>query len=330
MNIKENNKGDVFITHYQYKDIYKILADKHGEKFYYYRKKFEKISNELIYNEIPMYIVLSVNSYCNLCCKMCLRNFQNSTNNKIDLPIGCISNIMQQCKELQIPSVFLGATSECLLRKDIKDVLNEISMSGTMDNFLITNGTMLNEELCNYLVDIQYERVYISLDAALPETYKMIRGADISVVEKNINNLIQIKEKKNSKLPIIRVSFVKQNANESELALFIEKWKNKVDLIDIQNLIDYKNIDNLKEIDELEDKEFICPAPFRMLYIDYYGDIYPCASDYCYHMKIGNISEMTIKEAWNSEIMNNLRKSIKNKSLGKICKNCACSTNTED
>lgn len=43
---------------------------------------------------------------------------------------------------------------------------------------------MLNEELCNYLVDIQYERVYISLDAALPETYKMIRGADISVVEK--------------------------------------------------------------------------------------------------------------------------------------------------
>lgn len=67
-----------------------------------------------------------------------------------------------------------------------------------------------------------------------------------------------------------------------------------------------------------------------MLYIDYYGDIYPCASDYCYHMKIGNISEMTIKEAWNSEIMNNLRKSIKNKSLGKICKNCACSTNTED
>lgn len=317
------NKKDVFVNHYEYSGVEGILSEVHGKDFLEYRKNFNNISDNLLESDKPMYIVLAINSYCNLRCTMCLRNFVNSRESKIDMPMETIESICSQCKEFGIPSLFLGATSEALLRKDIVDVLKTVKKSGTIDNFLITNGTMLTEQLSNVLVELQYERIYISIDAAKKETYRKIRGGNIENVEMNIQKLLEIKEKKKSKLPIIRVSFVKQKENEAELEEFVKKWKNKIDIIDIQNMIDYSNINNLKEVYELEEIEFNCPSPFRMLYIDYLGDIFPCSSDYCTSMKIGNIKDMTIKEAWNSKLMCELRNSIKSGQLGKICKNCA-------
>ena len=63
---------------------------------------------------------------------------------------------------------------------------------------MITNGYNLDEEMANFLIDLQYERVYISLDAAREETYKKIRGCDLKHVEANLNRLLELREKRNS------------------------------------------------------------------------------------------------------------------------------------
>ena len=102
-----------------------------------------------------------------------------------------------------------------------------------------------------------------------------------------------------------------------------------MDIIDYQCLLDYKDLDKLKEVEELPDVDFQCVNPFRTLLISYEGVIYPCASDYCYHMPVGNIMDMTIEEAWNSKLMTELRESMLNKSLGKICKNCVVHNNIQ-
>ena len=313
------------LMHYEFTDIEKTFTTIHGERFQEYRRMWDKATGfEAVYDR-PLYIVLETNSYCNMKCKMCTRNYFAYTE-KIDIPMELVDSIASQCRELGIPSVFVGAEAECLLNPNIKEILKKLKDSGAMDCFLITNAYCLTEEMADFLIDMQYERVYVSLDAATNDTYHKIRGCDLERVEKNLNYLLQQREARGSVLPLVRVSFVIQEENKEEIDAFYQKWKDKVDIIDFQSLIDYREMDQLKETADLPETDFRCVSPFRVLYIDCKGDIYPCCNLYCKYLKIGNIREMTLKEAWNGEKMTQLRQSISDRQYNKVCRNCIAHT----
>lgn len=309
------------LFHYEITNVEETLATIHGEAFKEYRRKWDAAVELREIPEVPLYIILETNSYCNMKCKMCTRNFF-STQKRIDISEKIVDRIVQQCKEYNVPSVFIGAAAECLINPEIKEILRKMKSINNLDCFLITNGYNLDEDMAKFLIDIQFERVYISLDAARGDTYKKIRGLDLHHVENNVNQLLRIREERGSVLPLVRVSFVIQEDNREEQEEFFNKWKDKVDIIDYQCLIDYKDLDNLVETDELPETDFQCVNPFRTLVIDYEGNIFPCSSDYAYHMPVGNIMQMSLKEAWNSEKMKNLRTSILERSLCKVCRNC--------
>lgn len=309
------------LLHYEFTNVEKTLETIHGNAFAEYREQWNAATQLRKIPEVPLYIILETNSYCNMKCSMCTRNFF-STQKEIDIAEEIVDRIVQQCKEYHVPSIFIGAGAECLINPNIKQILKKMKSIQNLDCFLITNGYNLDKEMANFLIDIQFERVYVSLDAARQETYRKIRGCDLSRVEKNVNDLLHLRDERNSVLPLVRVSFVMQDENMEEREEFFEKWKNKVDIIDYQCLIDYKDLDKLDEPETLPETDFQCVNPFRMLVIDYEGNIFPCSSDYAYHMPIGNIMEMSIGEAWNSKQMRELRTSILEKSFGKVCRNC--------
>lgn len=316
------------LLHYEFTDVEETLATIHGLEFKEYRNKWDAATELREIPETPLYIILETNSYCNMKCKMCTRNFF-STEKKINISEEIVDRIVQQCKQYKVPSVFIGAAAECLINPDIKEILRKMKSINNLDCFLITNGYNLDEDMANFLIDIQFERVYVSLDAAREETYRKIRGCDLKRVEDNVNRLLQCREERGSVLPLVRVSFVMQEENQEEQEEFFDKWKDKVDIIDYQYLIDYKDLDKLDEPDKLPETDFQCVNPFRMLVIDYEGNIFPCSSDYAYHMPVGNIMQMSITEAWNSEQMTTLRTSILNNSLCKVCRNCIAHNNIQ-
>lgn len=309
------------LWHYEITDVEKTLATIHGNIFREYREKWNAATALTEIPKAPLYIILETNSYCNMKCKMCTRNFF-TTNKKINVSEAVIDRIVQQCKDFNIPSVFVGAAAECLVNPNIKDILKKIKSINNLDCFLITNGYNLDEEMANFLIDIQFERVYVSLDAAREETYKKIRGCDLHHVEDNVNRLLRLREERKSVLPLVRVSFVIQEENQEEQEEFFGKWKDKVDVIDYQCLIDYKDLDQLVEVEQLPETDFQCVNPFRTIVIDYEGNMFPCSSDYAYHMLLGNIMDMSIEEAWLSKQMKDLRRSILEHSLCKVCRNC--------
>lgn len=308
------------IYHYEITDIDRTLKEIHGDKYTEYRKEWERASNLLIIDK-PLYLVMETNSYCNMKCKMCIRNYDLSKNRKVNVPLENIFRICEQGRELGVPSFFIGAEAECLINPYIKNIIRIVKEQGQgIDNFIITNGYELNEDISNYLIDLQWERVYVSIDAATPETYKRVRGLELERVEQNVERLLQLRSERGSMLPLVRVSFVIQDENSHEKELFINKWKDKVDVIDFQNLIHYEDMTIKKD---LEDTSYQCAYPFRTMLIDCDGQIYPCCTEYGYKMPIGNIKNMSIKQAWNSEAMANLRKGILEKKLCDVCKNCA-------
>lgn len=300
-------------------DIIAELTKIHGEEYTEYRTKWDLTEKGAIIPEKPLDFWFETNSHCNLKCKMCYHSITSEKVVKHNVSLETIKEIIKQCKELGIPSVEMGSGAECTLHPEIKEILKIFKTSGGMDHILITNGTLLTEELINLILDLKIERFMISVDAATAETYKKIRGGDFERLENNINKFLELRNKRNLKTPILRLSFVKQEDNIHEVNAFLEKWKDKADIVDFQDYIDHGNVDNIQDI---EVENFICPHPFRSIGMLNNGDLVPCCTFFDKYFILGNIKNMTIEEAWNCDKIKALRQSFLDGKIHKVCKNC--------
>ena len=288
-----------------------------------YKKKFDEAS-VMHEQDMPMYIVLELNNYCNMRCKMCIKSIDKNANGKDNMSMQMLEKIIFDANEIGVPSFIIGGETECTINPRIKDMIRLCRKKGNqIDNVLITNGYELTKEISELLIDLQWEKLFVSVDAANSETYMKIRGKDLSVVERNLNQIIRMKEEKNSQLPIIRVSFCIMPENKDEKEAFFDKWKDKVQFIDYQNLVHFEDMSIKKDLPETEEK---CGAPFSRLMIDCYGNIFPCCTEWSKYLPLGNVANMSIKEAWNCETIVKLRHQISDGNLCDVCKNCLYST----
>ena len=98
----------------------------------------------------------------------------------------------------------------------------------------------------------------------------------------------------------------------------MQKWEGKADIIDYQNLIEYKDNDKQRRVGFYEN--FSCLDPFRRLYVNYDGNIYPCCmTGFLEGHYLGNIKEITLMEAWNGAVLDKLRDELRS---GKLSENC--------
>lgn len=314
--VKFEDRG--LVLRYNVSDVTAYLGEKHGPDYVDYRNKWENAGKDGTCSEVPLCIYLELNSHCNLKCKMCPHSMDFFTRPAGKMSMDIIDKIVEQCKQLKIPSILLGASTECLTHPDIKEILQKLKSTGVLELFLLTNGVKLTEEISNLIVDLQIERLNVSIDAATSETYKKIRGSELSIVENNINNFLKIKAEKKSKLPFLRVSFVKQEDNIHEIDNFYEKWKDYADTVDFQTMVDFSMLNELENVDC---EEFMCESLYQKIAIGWDGNLYPCCGFFQKYLLLGNINDMSIIEAWTSPKMINMRKNfLKHPPLA--CKNC--------
>lgn len=165
------------LQRYERINVGQKLAQKYGERFVAYREVWDRVTNEHIVPDAPLYIALGINSDCNLKCKMCTRYFDSSKNNRhINMPLSLVEKIVSQAKEFHLPSVLIGADSECLLHPQFKEIVRKVKEIDPVDFFVISNGTLLTEDMAAFLVRVGVDRLEVSVDAATPRSYQKIRG----------------------------------------------------------------------------------------------------------------------------------------------------------
>lgn len=309
------------IKRYDVSNMLEKLKRIHGQRFIDYRNAWEQTCKCKKASEYPLFIELAINSDCNMRCKMCARNFDESLNRKhINMPLEMVDAIVTQCKDFNLPAILIGQESECLLHPEIKEIIRRISMINPVDFFLITNGTLLNKDLSKFLINYGLDRLEVSIDAATSETYKKIRGGNLEMLERNIADFLDARAEMGSERPFLRVSFCRQYDNLMEEEMFLSKWSKVADMVDFQDYIDFSTTTCLAE---REYKEYYCPDPFQRLVIDYNGDIFGCCSfGYNHYFKVGNLKNISILDAWNSTIMKELRESFIKQDLKQPCLNC--------
>ena len=246
------------------------------------------------------------------------------------MPRQDIIRMIDDCKACGVPSIELGAGIETFLYPGVDQIMRYIAEKDFEDFWISTNGVLLDDARADLVLDTNVTRLRISIDAASPQTYAKSRGGSYHKLMKNIFQFLEKKEKRKAKLPIIRVSFVKFNLTEHEAENFVRFWQPLVDDVDVQNLIDVKNVNELR-YDSIEPSQIHCKYPSNMLWIDWNGDYRPCCTDFSKLVKIGNIKDMGILEAWKCKKISDLRAQLNQEQpLNKACLNCLRSIDSKE
>lgn len=194
----------------------------------------------LIYQSLPMYFLnngysappinlyLSVNSNCNLKCKMCdigqdniKGSFYKNIGNKVnmELSFGLIKKLIDEVASFK-PAIHICCV-EPLLYNDIGKVCRYIYDKG-MDVDLTTNGLLL-EKRAEEIIYGKVRNLWISLDGP-PEIHDSIRGAKgvFELAKKGLQRIDELKRAGNLMNPVLNCLFVISNYNYFCLEDFIK------------------------------------------------------------------------------------------------------------
>lgn len=310
--------------------VNKALIELKGEPFKKYRDRwmaFECVEKSKLYDYIPdfpIHIDFEVVFGCNLRCTMCwLQNFTDYIKNPVYMEFELYKKIIDEGMERGLNAISLHNIGEPLIRSDIFDFLKYGSNAGLLDIFLSTNGTLLNEEASEKLIDYGLTRLNVSLDAFTEETYKKMRNNNqFNKVKENIEKFLEIRKKKNSKTPFLRVSFCKTIINEKETDDFINYWSSKVDNIGIQR---YQNVREDINLEPKEKIEIACYQPFRRVVVLPDGRVQGCCVEYGYDdVVVGNAYESSIHDIWHSKRIQFMRDVIANNTFYKMTSCIQC------
>ena len=226
------------------------------------------------------------------------------------------------------PSLTLNAANEPLIAPTFKYTVRKAKKYGIAGTFN-TNGLKLNQDMCEFLVEQEYDSVNISIDAVTPETLKKARGiTSLDLLIKNVERLVRVRGK--ALLPRIGVTFVVMPYNLHEVDDFLNFWKTRVDLIRLTGYIsEYKpDVTYLPGVErETLPSRVPCKQIFTDILIRANGDVTPCVvtSELTEYMTMGNVfKDGGISGVWNGSEFNRWRNLHNTKRWGELsyCQGC--------
>lgn len=296
-----------------------FLSEKYGDRFIKYRQQFQAAGNYEYEPEFPLYLMVEQTYGCNLTCPSCIHGFPSEKKKynasvKV-MPFSTFEKVVLEGEKHNCPSIGFQGNDEPLLVPDLPKRVAFAKDHNFMDLLMTTNGNLLTPKLAKELVDAGATRILFSIDAATSETYDKVRpGGDFNRVLDNLNALVEYKASTGIPLPIIRASFVNSKLNEHERELFVEKFSEIVDYVEIQAFTSY--YDTNKDMIPVNSEwmsDFNCLGPCRELIIRASGEVLPCCSFYGYEMPVGNIHQTSLGEIFQNEEVRTLRREFKDK-----------------
>lgn len=280
------------------------LYEKADARFREYRKNWKEWPENFHVGAFPLFIDIEVTSACNLKCPFCATTFRSDAIKKGFMSLDIMKKIIDEGKDNGLYGVKFNIRGEPLLHPEIHTFVKYAKQSGLVDVYFNTNAMLLTEEIARRLIDAGLDRISVSFEGYTKEIYESYRvGADYQVVIDNIKNLQNLKRKLNVSHPKVRVQTVMLPDIEPIFDKYKEFWSKRADEV---AFLDYKEMKNKKRGVEYS---WACPQIWQRMAIWWDGTILPCNHDDDALISLGNVSEMSIKNAWHSEKLNRIRDS---------------------
>lgn len=271
----------------------------------------------------PPQLDVELNGGCNMKCPFCLHGYGDKRPNDL-MPIERYKKLIDEAVSFGIRGLKLNYINEPMLRKDLEECIAYAKSAGMLNIYMVTNGTLLNDKRRDSMLNSGITKLFISVDAMTSETYNKQRlSGKFDLVVKNILDFVAERNRRGLRYPIVRVSFLRNALNIHEEKDFQKFWEGKVDMIAFQKMNDLPDLNSGLILEDIEEPSG-CTFPFKQMVVDYEGDILPCCKMGGKKLALGNISNTTLKDAWTSTAMKDLKLMHKENRWKEnpVCKRC--------
>ncbi len=268
--------------------------------------------------EFPQSIILEPTNACNLRCRMCSVWGEGVKRHR---EVGFIKKVIWEKFFDEVGSwpvtvnVDIHGAGEPLLHPDFFEIVRYAKSKSNIIVGFLCNATLFGPDKAQEVMKLGIDWVAFSVDSAQKEIFEHYRrGAALEVVEKNIEHLISLKH---GDRPGIMLNMV--GHEEADKDLFIERWKGKVNTLQV----------SLKRpVDRENNRRIIfkksCPLPFQQLVMGWSGQVVLCCEDCWGDYVIGKFPEESLYAIWHGKRITRARmlhRKGKHHTIP-ICKHC--------
>lgn len=295
----------------------------------YFTNKYlnQKIDySNYINHETPARIRIETTNICNLKCITCPQNLHSYNRKKEIMPMDVFEKIVNEIKYFNPkPVVSLYHRGEPLSNPNIFECIRIVKDAGMYCNFN-SNATLLTKSMSNKLLDSGLDLIEFSFDDVEPIEYEKMRvNAKYDQTLNNILSFLHIKKAGKYKKPLVVITGIKMKY--SGLVDNIERLGASKSFMNIFSGFDVSFSHYYAHAwgKSKKNKYSPCPIVHKDFNILSNGFVVPCCYDLNGDVIMGNIHESTIKDIWNNEDYQELRKLLNNKKhyeIEGLCRGC--------
>jgi len=255
---------------------------------------------------LPVEFIVETTAKCNIYCPMCPR--ETFKQPKEDMTDVVFERLVSQAGRSAEHMMLIGLGEPFLDRKIFDRI--EYCEKHNVHTLLSTNGTLLDEETVERILDSPLAHITLSFDGATRESFEFYRkGARFEKVRDNFIRLAS-RKKERGRGPQIVVQMVRMERNAGEVDDFTRFWSTVPGVDQVRIKEDETNLMRPDAGHQQADWKHPCHYLWRgPMYVKWNGDVYPCCQSYMLEgAPVGNIGESPLGEIWNSIEMQRMRR----------------------
>lgn len=250
---------------------------------------------------------IETNNTCNLRCRHCPVN-REMKRERGYIKFETFKRVIDLNPEVQ--RIYLTDWGEPLIHPQIIAMIRYAHSRGKQ-TALTTNGTTLDESFSLELLGSGLDIIKFSVDGG-KKTFERLRGASYEKVESHILRFLQMRDELGKKI-WVEVSMLVFEETLSEIDPFLNRWKDRVDYVNLQP----------KFFSLSKKNSAPCRDLWRILVVLWDGRVVPCCVDFEGELVIGDAHTENLQKLFNGQSMKELRKGHFRRKLPSLCQRCS-------
>lgn len=158
---------------------------------------------------------------CNLKCIFCAQRLEDY-GYETEVSKERWLEVTEEISNMDVNRILISGGGEPFCRRETTLEMMRIAKENGLEGRLITSGVIMDREICESVVEMEWDTLVFSIDGADASTHDFLRGREgtFGKVIRNVRRLNQIKD--GQKLPRLEINFVLNRKNYEEIPEMIK------------------------------------------------------------------------------------------------------------
>jgi radical SAM protein with 4Fe4S-binding SPASM domain len=284
---------------------------------------------------MPRMIDIELTNNCNFTCLFCHTGTGAAKRARGYMEYDLFEKVVNEITPFATPLRFIRWGEPLLHPEFLKCV--SLAKSKKILCHVNTNGSLLDDELIENLIDVKLDSIKFSFQGIDSRTYKEMRyGEDYDALVDRIKALFRRRGENTA--PFIQIATTVTYETDEQIAKFKAEMLPWCDLVSVGRTQlehiepnetrlpeELKNmLRDLKNKETLTKQYVNCPEVYDKLSINWDGTVSACCGDYDNYMLVGDMKKQSLREIWQSDKMTLFRQllSENKRDCLPLCKVC--------